>query len=339
MIHSLSINPGTVRDYTVMTLSCSQFREPFPFLQIDRDSFAVELEIQSGINFNFERGGHCVQIGKYCSLAEKITMLIDINHDYKSIFQGEVSFLKGETKVRRLPRKCSILIENDVWVGHGASIMGGVTIHNGAVVAANALVTKDVPSYAIVGGVPARILGYRFSAEICKAMKKIAWWNWDVNELYNRRQDFLLEPIQFIDKYLPQAENDWDGIKPAITNKERPIILFIPDLSEPFPLWKQVVSEYFSHPRPGFCLLIYVNYEDIEKGYLTELNNFFNRFEDHDAWIILQEGTKEDDIRSLFACADYYITTRSKETIKYTGYSDYYCVQLLYGTDTPVFSF
>lgn len=338
MIQSLSINPGTVNDYTVISLTCPYSTVPFPLLQIDRDSYVVGLEIQSGINFDYERGGHCVQIGKYCSIAEKETLLIDLNHDYKSVFQGEVSFLGEVIKGRRLPHKCSIFIENDVWVGHGVTIMSGVTIHNGAVIAANTLITKDIPAYAIVGGVPARILGYRFPTEVCKAMEKIAWWNWDMDKLMNCRKDFLMEPEQFTEKYLPQAETNWGGVIPAIPDKEKPVILFISDLSEPFPLWKHVLSEYFSCPRPDFCLLIYIGYMDIAKGNLSEIMSFLNSHEEQDAWVILQEGMENDDLRSLFACADYYITTRYKETIKYIGYAGYYGVRLLYGTDTPVFS-
>lgn len=60
------------------------------------------------------------------------------------------------------------MIENDVWIGHGATIMGGVIIHNGAVVGANAVVTKDVSPYAIVAGNPARVIKYRFDDEIIK---------------------------------------------------------------------------------------------------------------------------------------------------------------------------
>lgn len=68
-------------------------------------------------------------------------------------------------------------IGNDCWLGSGVTLIGGVEIHDGAVVLANAIVTKDVPPYAIVGGVPAKIVGYRYDEETIKFLQRIKWWN------------------------------------------------------------------------------------------------------------------------------------------------------------------
>lgn len=68
-------------------------------------------------------------------------------------------------------------IGNDCWIGANVTLIGGVEIHDGAVVLANAVVTKDVPSYAIVGGVPAKIVGYRYDEETIIFLNKIKWWN------------------------------------------------------------------------------------------------------------------------------------------------------------------
>lgn len=76
-----------------------------------------------------------------------------------------------------LPRTKRTSIGNDVWIGHGVTIKQGVKIGNGAIVGSNALVTKDVPPYAIVGGVPAKIIKYRFSQEVIARLEEIQWWN------------------------------------------------------------------------------------------------------------------------------------------------------------------
>lgn len=74
-------------------------------------------------------------------------------------------------------REIDVKIGNDCWIGADATIIGGVEIHDGAVVLANAWVTKDVPPYAIVGGTPAKIIGYRYDDETINFLLKVKWWN------------------------------------------------------------------------------------------------------------------------------------------------------------------
>jgi serine acetyltransferase len=80
-------------------------------------------------------------------------------------------------------------------------IQSGLTVGDGAVIASNAVVTKDVPPYAIVGGVPAKVIKYRFDPETITALQEIAWWNWSRAELEARYLDFRLPIEDFIVKY------------------------------------------------------------------------------------------------------------------------------------------
>ena len=101
-------------------------------------------------------------------------------------------------------RQNRVTTGNDVWLGHNAVIMGGVTIGDGAVVGAGAVVTHDVAPYEIVGGVPARHIGWRYPPELIAALERIRWWDWSHETLGERLRDF--DDVEaFCAKYDPGA--------------------------------------------------------------------------------------------------------------------------------------
>lgn len=96
-----------------------------------------------------------------------------------------------------------ISIGNDVWIGEAAMIMGGVKVSDGAIVAARSVVTKDIPPYAIVAGVPARVVKYRFDQETINRLLEIKWWNLSEHEITNKLSAFTTFNItkDILDKY------------------------------------------------------------------------------------------------------------------------------------------
>lgn len=106
---------------------------------------------------------------------------------YSARLQAGETFSKGGI-IEELPR---VKIGSDVWIGAGSIILDGINIGDGAIVAAGAVVTKDVPPYAIVGGVPARIIRYRFDEETIDALLEWRWWDMDNQQLQSLAPGFI----------------------------------------------------------------------------------------------------------------------------------------------------
>lgn len=92
-------------------------------------------------------------------------------------------------------------IGNDVWLGRNVIVCNGANIGNGVIAAAGAVIVDDVPDYAVVAGVPARIIRYRYNPEQIKALNRIAWWDWTDDAIRERYDDFYLPADEFIEKY------------------------------------------------------------------------------------------------------------------------------------------
>lgn len=129
-------------------------------------------------------------IGKFCSIACGAKFLFNsANHTLKSLsnYTFPLFFeewgLDKKNVASAWDNKGDIIIGNDVWIGYEAVIMAGVHIGDGAVIAARAVVTKDVPPYTIVGGTPARKIRMRFEEETIARLQQIQWWNWSVEKI------------------------------------------------------------------------------------------------------------------------------------------------------------
>lgn len=163
------------------------------------------------------------RVGRFCSIGNHVCCNSS-THPYKEPYvstspcfvvpnpthtQNGGSFSNEElfNQFRRIDDENLIDVEigNDVWIGEGAFIVGGVRIADGAVVMAHAVVSKDVPPYAIVGGVPAKIIGYRYEEETIDFLLKIKWWN---NPMGWFKENWrLITDINLLKEYYTKGEN------------------------------------------------------------------------------------------------------------------------------------
>lgn len=129
-------------------------------------------------------------IGKFCSIACGAKFLFNsANHTLNSLsnYPFPIFFEEWDLDKKNITsawdNKGDIVIGNDVWIGYEAVVMAGVRIGDGAIVAARAVVTKDVPPYTIVGGTPAKEIRKRFDENTIAQLQKLQWWNWSMKEI------------------------------------------------------------------------------------------------------------------------------------------------------------
>lgn len=145
-----------------------------------------------------------VMVGKYCSIATGAEFLPGGNHrpDWVSTYPFRHRFgLPGANADGHPSTKGPITVGNDVWIAGGAKVLSGVTIGDGAVVGAYAVVTRDVPPYAIVAGNPARVRRFRFEPDVVQALLDIRWWDWPDEKVTRFVPDLCSDDIRaFISK-------------------------------------------------------------------------------------------------------------------------------------------
>ena len=151
-----------------------------------------------------------VHLGKYNSIGRDCTFFLHANHRHDWItttsqLWGPVTPEIADMHMQMGHPSCKgdIIVENDVWIGAKSTIMSGVKIHNGAVIAATSTVTKDVPPFAIVGGNPARVIKFRFNEYQIESLLRIAWWNWTEDRIKTEAMTLWSDNInEFIDRHL-----------------------------------------------------------------------------------------------------------------------------------------
>lgn len=152
-------------------------------------------------------GRYIAKIGRYTSINTEASVVVNHTMDWVSVhpFLDSLECTFSGEKIRAVVENHSrvikpVVIGKDVWIGANVVLLPGITIHDGAIVGAGAVVTKDVPPYAVVGGVPARIIKFRYPEEMIASFLRIKWWEWPLSEI-EQNIELFYDPIHFCEEF------------------------------------------------------------------------------------------------------------------------------------------
>ena len=152
------------------------------------DDFESVENFEKNVKYLFDFIGDKLVIGKFCMIASDVTFIMNgANHLSKSITSYPFAIFgkdwSNAMDGKTYPTKGDTVIGNDVWIGYGVTIMPGIRVGDGAIIATKSVVTKDVEPYSIVGGNPALTIRKRFSEEKINQLLEMSWWDWPIEKI------------------------------------------------------------------------------------------------------------------------------------------------------------
>lgn len=151
------------------------------------------------VTHHYDFIGDKLIIGKFCAIGRGVEFIMNgANHQINAITTYPFNIMSnGWDRVpmllENLPIKDDTIVGNDVWIGQNVTIMPGIKIGNGAIIAANSVITKDIPAYCIAGGNPIKIIRKRFDDELIDFLQDLKWWDWSAEKI-TANLDILLSP-------------------------------------------------------------------------------------------------------------------------------------------------
>ena len=153
------------------------------------DDPADSENFQEHVTHHYEFIGDKLIIGKFCAIGKGIEFVMNgANHRMNSVTTYPFNIMGGGWEkctpaIEDLPIKGDTVVGNDVWIGQNVTVMPGIHIGDGAVIAADSVVTGDIPAYYIAGGNPCRVIRKRFDDALIEHLLKLRWWDWDAEKI------------------------------------------------------------------------------------------------------------------------------------------------------------
>lgn len=312
----------------------------FPLVYCGRGSYTSKLCLCAFFDEQATKMSHLVYIGRYTSIGDNVEIFGDINHDYTSVYMGLILDYGTENGVdvrskvgqnyKGLPHKGMCVIGNDVWIGQDTKIMAGITIGNGAVIAAGSVVTRDIPPYTIWGGNPAHQIKERFPKEIAEKLQKIAWWEFSKEKIIEIKDLMQGDVKKFVEVLCPE-----ERVVDSNDNSGR-IVVFI-DAETDYSNFTDVIE--------GYCLASEFHNRELVLYYHTDVASeveFADSIKDLLSEIVEKMNFKVESItlsedEKVISQADYLVLGRDKGNILRISYAMKHGTKLISGSDDPIF--
>lgn len=347
MRYNITMRPNELKEEARIQIQRESYQS-YAGAYIGVGTYCCGLAVDIGIEFqNLEEGLlYNLQIGKYNSIAEGSSVMIGRTHNTRSVQSGALELFFRQNKCMlsnrfgNFSQKGSIVIQNDVYIGSQVSIMPNAVIRNGAVIAANSHVVSDVPPYAIVGGNPAKIIGYRFPKEIIEKLQIIRWWDWDESRLLENSEYFTEDVERFCDRFFDEENEKFI----AYCNKS---ILYSEDTYFAF------VDFYENYSNYPYILESFLDAfaHDERKRLILFVQNDLGKVMEEDVWNSLKEIVDEiehstntqcqvslmcgdcEDAEKIFAKCHHYFISRTFKAVHFSCLADLMNMEILSGVD------
>ena len=235
-----------------------------------------------------------------------------------------------------VPERRQIIIGNDVRIESNVIFRGGITVGNGAIVRAGAVLMEDVPPYAVVEGNPARVAGYRFDVDTIRQLQRIKWWNWPEEDIRKNIHILADNVDAFLMKFQPAVHEISDETVETLREfKEQGyrVYYFVPDVDSPEGIWRKVIRAYLSAytANDKTALLLGLSGENAE-AVTAKIQPLMNTMGEN-APLVLTHTWDEEHLGRIFSYVDDLITTKDGISSVCVDYASHENVRVSYGCD------
>ncbi len=317
----------------------------FPICYIGKGTYTSEINIYSMLTGCKEDNVHFVSIGRYSSIGGNLTVLCNMNHDYRSVYQGVICEFADQNKATasywrqigqndvNLIKKGTVIIGSDVWIGSDVTILSDVTIGDGAVIGTGSMVTKDVPPYAIVAGNPARVVKYRFEKDIVEKLERIQWWNFSKDEMLAAQNDMQGDVESFVSKYYSNAVY----YSKTADNRRQTRFLAFMDIYSEYPTYVETAKEFSKQFDDGSAeLIICYKKNDLMEENAAKL--IAGSLPSNSNVKLSVMGIDKEEEERVICDADYLFVHRDQEVISRISYAFKYGIKCISSVDKPIFN-